>query len=196
MKKLNLKESVETISNHTGMNMENLYTDWNKLLEVYRIVKNNSFGYRINIDQFIDENDMKGLVMFIANNIISKINNQNKVSEKYTTELNTTAKDIVNGTIHFNESNSNELIKELNQIDLTKLTKNQIENVIKFIECMNDEDIQDYILCVVDNENQIHDLETVTYEEFLSRFESHLEVIFNNDRLEEEEEIELLKVPY
>jgi hypothetical protein len=74
----------------------------------------------------------------------------------------------------YNRDKNSELIQSLKEIDITKLTKKQLDNVVKFLENVGDDEKTAYLLYILDN---IADVTNPTLKSFLLQFEDLLRTI-------------------
>jgi len=74
----------------------------------------------------------------------------------------------------YNRDKNSELIQSLKEIDITKLNKKQLDNVVKFLENVGDDEKTAYLLYILDN---IADVTNPTLKSFLLQFEDLLRTI-------------------
>jgi len=74
----------------------------------------------------------------------------------------------------YNRDKNSELIQSLKEIDITKLNKKQLDNVVKFLNNVGDDEKTAYLLYILDN---IADVTNPTLKEFLLKFEDLLRTI-------------------
>ena len=74
----------------------------------------------------------------------------------------------------YNRDKNSELIQSLKEIDITKLSKKQLDNVVKFLENVGDDEKTAYLLYILDN---IADVTNPTLKSFLLQFEDLLRTI-------------------
>ena len=74
----------------------------------------------------------------------------------------------------YNRDKNSELIQSLKEIDITKLSKKQLDNVVKFLENVGDDEKTAYLLYILDN---IADVTNPTLKSFLMQFEDLLRTI-------------------
>jgi len=74
----------------------------------------------------------------------------------------------------YNRDKNSELIQSLKEIDITKLSKKQLDNVVKFLENVGDDEKTAYLLYILDN---IADVTNPTLKTFLLQFEDLLRTI-------------------
>lgn len=74
----------------------------------------------------------------------------------------------------YNRDKNSELIQSLKEIDITKLTKKQLDNVVKFLNNVGDDEKTAYLLYILDN---IADVTNPTLKQFLLQFEDLLRTI-------------------
>jgi len=74
----------------------------------------------------------------------------------------------------YNRDKNSELIQSLKEIDITKLNKKQLDNVVKFLNNVGDDEKTAYLLYILDN---IADVTNPTLKTFLLQFEDLLRTI-------------------
>jgi hypothetical protein len=74
----------------------------------------------------------------------------------------------------YNRDKNSELIQSLKEIDITKLNKKQLDNVVKFLNNVGDDEKTAYLLYILDN---IADVTNPTLKSFLLQFEDLLRTI-------------------
>jgi len=74
----------------------------------------------------------------------------------------------------YNRDKNSELIQSLKEIDITKLSEKQLDNVVKFLNNVGDDEKTAYLLYILDN---IADVTNPKMKKFLLRFESLLRTI-------------------
>lgn len=74
----------------------------------------------------------------------------------------------------YNRDKNSELIQSLKEIDITKLNKKQLDNVVKFLNNVGDDEKTAYLLYILDN---IADVTNPTLKAFLLQFEDLLRTI-------------------
>ena len=74
----------------------------------------------------------------------------------------------------YNRDKNSELIQSLKEIDITKLNKKQLDNVVKFLNNVGDDEKTAYLLYILDN---IADVTNPTLKTFLLQFEELLRTI-------------------
>lgn len=95
--------------------------------------------------------------------------------------LNISIQDIINNydgikkdLEKYNRDKNSELIQSLKEIDITKLNKKQLDNVVKFLNNVGDDEKTAYLLYILDN---IADVTNPTLKSFLLQFEDLLRTI-------------------
>lgn len=74
----------------------------------------------------------------------------------------------------YNRDKNSELIQSLKEVDITKLNKKQLDNVVKFLKNVGDDEKTAYLLYILDN---IADVTNPTLKSFLLQFEDLLRTI-------------------
>ena len=74
----------------------------------------------------------------------------------------------------YNRDKNSELIQSLKEIDITKLSKNQLDNVVKFLRNVGDDEKTAYLLYILDN---VTDVTNPKLKNFLLQFEDLLRTI-------------------
>lgn len=74
----------------------------------------------------------------------------------------------------YNRDKNSELIQSLKEIDITKLSKNQLDNVVKFLRNVGDDEKTAYLLYILDN---VTDVTNPKLKKFLLQFEDLLRTI-------------------
>ena len=74
----------------------------------------------------------------------------------------------------YNRDKNSELIQSLKEIDITKLTEKQLDNCVKFLNGVGDDEKTAYLLFILDN---IADVTNPKMKKFLLKFEDLLRTI-------------------
>ncbi len=74
----------------------------------------------------------------------------------------------------YNRDKNSELIQSLKEIDITKLTEKQLDNCVKFLNGVGDDEKTGYLLYILDN---IADVTNPKMKKFLLKFEDLLRTI-------------------
>jgi len=74
----------------------------------------------------------------------------------------------------YNRDKNSELIQSLKEIDITKLSEKQLENCVKFLNNVGDDEKTAYLLFILDN---IADVTNPKLKKFLLQFEDLLRTI-------------------
>ena len=95
--------------------------------------------------------------------------------------LNISIQDVLNNydgvkkdLVKYNRDKNSELIQSLKEIDVNKLTEKQLDNVVKFLENVGDDEKTAYLLFILDN---IADVSNPKLKTFLLKFEGLLRTI-------------------
>lgn len=83
-------------------------------------------------------------------------------------------KEILNGTATLTDENKVEVFEQLKTISFNTITPEQTSNLVKFVRSMDT-----YILSIIDNIDEIHDLISMPSIEFLKNFEDTIVMLID-----------------
>jgi hypothetical protein len=74
----------------------------------------------------------------------------------------------------YNRDKNSELIQSLKEIDVTKLTEKQLDNIVKFLSNVGEDEVTAYLLFILDN---VADVNSPKLKNFLLKFKDLLVTI-------------------
>jgi hypothetical protein len=88
-------------------------------------------------------------------------------------------KEILKGTATLTDENKVEVFEQLKTISFNTITPEQTSNLVKFVRSMDEKSKDTYILSIIDNIDEIHDLISMPSIEFLKNFEDTIVMLID-----------------